>query len=113
MWILHVVPHPNQEPVNVDSKTLRHEHAAELRHEHEFLQHLAQTVRDRDVDATALLVEGATIKTILKESERLDIELNILGCQKHGRLYNSIFNVPEECLLRKCPRPIMFVPSPE
>ena len=113
VWILHVVPHPNQEPFNVDSKTLRHEHAAELRHEHEFLQHLAQSLRDRDVDATALLVEGATIKTILKESERLDIELNIVGCQKHGLLYSSIFNVPEECLLRKCPRPIMFVPSPE
>ena len=113
VWILHVVPHPRDTPFNIDSKTLRRETAAELLHEHEFLQYLAQCLRDRDIDASALLVEGATIKTILKESDCLDIDLIILGCQKHGLLYCALMDVTEEGLLSKCTRPIMFVPVQE
>ena len=92
------------------AKMLRREVAAELRHEHEFLQRLAQCLRDHDIDATALLVEGATIRTILTESDRLDIDLIVLGCHRHGLLYGAVMDVTEEGLLSKCPRPIMFVP---
>ena len=113
VWILHIVPHSRQPPFNVDDKTLRQEVAAEFRHEHEFLQHLATCLRDRGVDANALLVEGATIRTILKESERLDIDLIVAGCHKHGLLYGALMDVTEEGLLSNCSRPIMFVPEPE
>ena len=110
VWVLHIVPHPGQPPFNVDGKTLRREIAAELRHEHEYLQNLAQCLRGRNIDATALLVEGATIETMLKESDRLDIDLIILGCHKHSQLYGALLEFTEEGLLSKCPRPIMFVP---
>ena len=113
VWILHVVPHMREPPFNVDTGTLRREVAAELRHEHEFLQHLATCLRGRGVDAAALLVEGATIRTILKESERLAIDLIIVGCHKHGLLYGALVDVTGEGLLSHCTRPIMFVPEPE
>ena len=113
VWVLHIVPHSREAPFNVDSKTLRGEVATELHHEHEFLQQLAQCLRDRDIDTKALLVEGAPIRTILKESERLDIDLIVLGCHKHGLLYGVMMDVTEEGLLSKCPRPIMFVPVPD
>ena len=113
VWILHIVPPSRQPPFNLDNKTLRKEVAAELHREHEFLQQLAQCLRDRDIDATALLVEGATIKTIVKESDRLDIDLIVLGCHKHGLLYGAILDITEDGLLGKCPRPIMFIPVPD
>ena len=113
VWILHVVPHLGQVPFNVDSKTLRREAAAELHHEHEYFQQLAQCLRDRDVDATALLVKGPTIRTILKESDRLDIDLIVLGCHGHGLLFGALIDVTEEGLLSNCTRPIMFIPVPE
>ena len=113
VWILHVVPRSRQAPFNVDSKTLRREVAAELHHEYEYLQQLAQCLRDRDVDATALLVEGPTIRTILKESDRLDIDLIVLGCHGHSLLFGALIDVTEEGLLSNCTRPIMFVPVPE
>lgn len=112
VWILHIVPY-TREPYNVDSKTLRREVAAELHHEHEFLRYLAQCLRERGINATALLVEGATIRTILNESDRLDIDLIVLGCHKHGMLYGALMDVTEEGLLSKCPRPIMFIPVQE
>lgn len=110
VWILHIVPQSIQPPFNIDSKVLRRESAAELHHEHEFLQQLAQCLRDRNVDATALLVEGSVVSTILKESERLDADLIILGCHKHGLLYSALMDFTEEGLLGRCPRSIMFVP---
>ena len=113
VWILHIVPPSREPPFNVDSKMLRKEADAERQRENEFLQQLAQCLRDRGIDTTALLVEGATIRTILKESERLDIDLIVLGCQKHGLIYGAIMDITEEGLLGKCPRPIMFIPVPE
>jgi nucleotide-binding universal stress UspA family protein len=113
VWILHIVPHPGQPIFNMDEQLLRGEVAAEYRHEHEFLQQLAHCLRDRDIDATALLVEGPIVRTILKESDRLDIDLIVLGCHRHGLLYGALIEVTEEGLLSKCPRPIMFVPLPE
>ena len=111
VWILHVVPHTHQNtPFNIDTSVLRREVAAELHEQHTFLQNLAQSMRDRDVNAKALLIEGATIKTILKESERLDIDLIILGCFRHSLLYGVLTEFTEEGLLSKCPRPIMFIP---
>jgi nucleotide-binding universal stress UspA family protein len=114
VWIIHIVPDMHQPvPFNIDSKVLRREVATELRNEHDFLQRLAQCLRDRDVDAKALLIEGATIKTILKESERLDIDLIVLGCHRHGLLYGVLTEFTEAGILSECPRPIMFVPMPE
>jgi nucleotide-binding universal stress UspA family protein len=112
VWLLHVVPHAGTTPFNIDSKILRKESATELRHEHEFLQTLAQCLRDRGIEAKALLIEGTTINTINEESDRLDIDLIILGCHKHSMLYGALADVTEEGLLSKCLRPLMFVPVP-
>ena len=67
-------------------------------------------MKNKDVDATALLVEGPIITTILNESERLGIDLIILGCHQHGLLYGALMDNTEEGLLSKCTRPLMFIP---
>jgi nucleotide-binding universal stress UspA family protein len=113
VWIIHIVPDMRRPaPFNVDSSVMRRVIADELCKEHEVLQRLAQCLRNRDIDAKALLIEGATIKTILKESDRLDIDLILLGCHRHGLLYGVLTEFTEEGLLSKCPCPIMFVPMP-
>ncbi len=111
VWILHIVPPSRQSPYNVDNKMFRHEVAAELRHEHDFLQHLAKCMQDANIDVTALLVQGSIISTILQESERLDIDLAVLGCHKQGLLYSALMDDTDEGLLAKCSRPVMFVPT--
>jgi len=113
VWIIHVVPDMHRAAAfNVDSKVLRREVAAELRCEHEYLQYLARCLRERDIDASAILLEGATIQTILKESEKLDIDLIVLGCVRHSLFYGVLTEFTEEGLLSKCRHPIMFVPMP-
>ena len=111
VWVLHVAPPSRQPPYNVDSKIARHALSDELRNEHEFLQHLAGCMKNKSVDTTALLVEGAIISTILNESERLEVDLVVLGCHRHGLLYGALMEDTEEGLLSKCTRPVMFIPE--
>lgn len=111
VWVLHIAPATNQSPYNVDRKIFRRDVAAEFCKEHDFLQHLAKCMRDKNIDASALLVQGSIINTILVESERLVIDLVILGCHKHGQLFSAMVNDIDENLLAKCSFPIMFVPT--
>ena len=111
--ILHVVPQSRQYPFNIDKKIIRDEIAHELHDEHKCLQQLTKRLRDQNVDATSLLVEGAVIKTILHEAKRLDIDLIILGRHRHGVLYSTLMNGTEENLLKKCACAVMFVPTLE
>lgn len=111
VWILHIVPPSLQSPYNVDNLVFRREVAAELHEEHDFLQHLSKCMRKKNVDVTALLVQGPILSTILHESERLAIDLAILGCHKHGLLYSALMDNTDESLLAKCVRPVMFVPT--
>lgn len=108
--IVHVAPPSRESPYNVDSKMFRCEIAAELRHEHNCLQHLSKCMKDMNIDATALLVRGSIISTILHESERLAVDLVIIGRHKHGPLYSALMDGTDKGLLAKCSCPIMFVP---
>jgi len=110
IWLVHVVPPSRQPPYNIDSKVSRHEAANELRNEHDYLQYLAKCMATRKTDVNALLVQGAVVNSLLKEAVRLDSDLVIMGCHKHGRLYGALMDSAEEGLLSKCPCPIMFVP---
>ena len=111
VWLIHVVPPLRQTPYNVDRNVTRHEVAAELRHEHDFLQQLAKCIQDKNIDARALLVRGSITGMILQEAERLAADLVILGCHRHGRLYGALLDDTEEGLLSKCARPLMFIPG--
>lgn len=108
--IIHVIPPLRQPPYNVDREYFRREVAAELRREHECLQHLAKCMREVDIDAKALLLHGSIISTILHESERQAVDLVVLGRHKHGPLYSALMDSTDEGLLAKCNCAVMFVP---
>jgi nucleotide-binding universal stress UspA family protein len=113
VWIIHIVPRPGPAPSYLDETVLRREVSAERHHEHDLLNRLARALRNRGIDSEALLVEGPVVNAILKESERLSIDLIILGCHKHGLLYGALMEFTEEGLLSKCALPIMFIPLVE
>ena len=108
--IIHVAPPSRQPPYNVDHEIFRRAVATELRHEHSCLQQLTKYMRDMNIDATALLLQGSIISTILHETERLAVDLVILGRHKHGPLYRALMDDTDQGLLANCSCPIMFVP---
>lgn len=113
VWLVHVVPHPGPPPFNIDREVLRREVATEYCHEHDFLQHLAQCLRDRGVDASSLLVEGSPATSLLEEASLRKADLVMMGCHRHGVSYGVVLDTTEEGMLGKCRCPIMFVPVVE
>lgn len=111
IWLVHVVPQPGTTPFTVARELLRGQAASELSHEHRALHRLTGYLRDNGVDATALLVEGPTVKTLLTEAERLDADLIIVSSHKHTLLYRALLDGAGERLLNESPRPVLFVPE--
>lgn len=108
--IIHIIPPQRQPPYNVDSKMFHEEVATELGRKNDFLQHLAKSMQDKSIDATSRLMHGSIISTILQESERLAVDLVIIGRHKQGPLYRVLMNNTDKGLLAKCSCSIMFVP---
>ena len=108
--IMHVAPPSREPPYNIDNKVFRREVAGELHRKHDFLLRLEKHLRNVNIDATALLVQGPLVSTILQQSERLAVDLVMLGHQKHSPLYRALMGDAIEGLLGKSSCPTMFVP---
>ena len=108
--IIHIAPPSREPPYNVDSEMFRREVASELHHEHKCLQDLAKCMQDVNIEATAQLVQGSIVGSILLETKRLAVDLVILGRHKHGPLYRVLMDNTDEGLLAKSSCSIMFVP---
>ena len=108
--IIHIVPPQRQPPYNVDSKIFHEEVTAEIGRKNDYLQHLAKFMQDKSIDATSRLIHGPIISTILHESERLAVDLVIIGRHDKGPLYRALMNNTDKGLLAKCSCSVMFVP---
>lgn len=111
LWLVHVVPQPGLTPFTVPRELLRGQAASELHHEHKAIQQLTRYLRDSGLEATALLVEGMTVKTILKEADRLDADLIVVKSHRHSLLYRALLDGAGERLLNESSRPVLFVPE--
>jgi nucleotide-binding universal stress UspA family protein len=113
-WILHVAA-PDPEFVGYDAgpDVVREQVATELRQEHRELQAIADEYRSTGLPATALQVQGPTIATILKEAERLGVDLIITGSHGRSALYDVIAGSVSMGILRKAKCPVLVVPTRE
>lgn len=110
VWLVHVVPRPGEPPFNVDPGVMRREVAGEYRHEHEHLHYLARCLRERGIEAKSLLIEGSPVSRLIEEAVRLEVDLVVLGCHRHGVSYGVLLDATEEGMLGKCRCPMLFVP---
>ena len=110
--LVHVVPdEPAFVGYDVGPSSVRDSVALELRKEHRELQALAQTLRDRGADATALLLQGYAVPVLLREAERQDAALIVAGSHGHGAVYDLLIGSVSEKLIRESTRPVLVVPA--
>ena len=93
-------------PVSYDRK----EEADRLRNEHRALQALKKKLSDTDVDATALLIEGATVEKLLLEIDQLNIDLVIIGSHTPSFLGDLVFGSTTKGVLRKAGCQVLVLP---
>ena len=111
VWLVHIAaPEPDFIGYGTGPQYIRDTLAQDLREEHRTLQRYADDMKTKGVEAEGLLVQGNTIETIIKESEKLDVDLIVIGHHKHGFLYNLFMAGTDESLIEQSNIPVLTIP---
>jgi len=114
VWMLHnAMPEPETIEFKVDPIEARESLAKKFHHQHRRLQQLAERFRESGVDATALLVHGKTVDTILTEASDLDIDVIVVGSHGRGAMYQLLVGSISEGVLRRSSKPVLVIPTHE
>ena len=112
VWLLHnAVPEPDFVEFKVDPLAARESLAKKFHVEHCQIQALADRMRKAGVDATALLVHGATVETILKEASDLEVDMIVVGSHGRGAMYQLLVGSVSEGILHKSRYPVLVIPT--
>jgi nucleotide-binding universal stress UspA family protein len=112
VYLVHVAaPDPGFVGYDVGPGSVRDQVAAELRAHHQQLQELADGLRGRGIEATAALLRGPTVETLLEKSDELQAELIVLGSHGHSAVYNLLVGSVAEGIVRRSSVPVLLVPA--
>jgi nucleotide-binding universal stress UspA family protein len=112
VWLLHnATPEPETLEFKVDPIEARKSLAKKFHHQHRQIQQLAERFRKAGVDATALLVHGKAVDTILTEAADLDIDVIVVGSHGHGAMYQLLVGSISEGVLKKSSIPVLVIPT--
>ena len=112
IWILHnAEPEPDFVEFKVDPQAAREALAEKFHNEHLQIQEIANRLRKAGLDATALLVHGATVETILKEASDLDVDMIVVGTHGRGAMYQLLVGSVSEGILHKSRCPVLVIPT--
>jgi nucleotide-binding universal stress UspA family protein len=122
VWLIHVTkPEPadlfiaGQESGLVeneaDPQAVRDSIAKRFHNEHRQIQQIADRLRKSGLDATALLMQGATVDVIMKEASKLDIDTIIVGSHGHGAMHQLLVGSVSEGIIHNSERPVLVIPT--
>jgi nucleotide-binding universal stress UspA family protein len=112
IWVLHnAVPEPDIVEFKVDPIAARKELAKKFHDEHRQIQEIAGRLREAGLDATALLVHGATVETILQEASDLDVDMIVVGSHGRGAMYELLVGSVSKGILHKSRIPVLVIPT--
>lgn len=111
VWIIHIAaPDPDFVGFSVGPQYIRDSRASELKKEHRQIQNYADELKTIGIDAEGILVQGATIETILKEANDLKIDLIIAGYKDHSFFYKALYGDVSKALIKVSEIPVLIVP---
>jgi nucleotide-binding universal stress UspA family protein len=112
VWILHnAEPGPEFLEFKVDPLEARETLAKKFHDEHRQVQEIANRLRKAGLDATALLVHGETVDTILKEAADLDVDMIVVGTHGRGAMFQLLVGSVSEGVLHKSRFPVLVIPT--
>jgi nucleotide-binding universal stress UspA family protein len=113
-WLLFIAePDPDFVGYEAGPQVVRDQVAHKFREEHEKLHEHAEAFRAAGIKTTALVVQGPTSETILKEGKKLGAELIVIGSHGHGALRQMLVGSVSEGVIRGATCPILVVPTHE
>jgi nucleotide-binding universal stress UspA family protein len=115
IWVVHIAaPAPDFVGYRVGPTYIREMRAEELRKEHKELQLLASQLKEKSVDAEALLIQGPTVSMLIEEVKKLNVNLLIMGSHKRGFLFDLLVGPTSSVkVIKEIPIPVLIVPLPD
>lgn len=111
--LIHVAaPDPIFVSYDAGPQTVRDARAWQIRKEHREIQGIAGELRGRGLRAKALLVQGPTVETILREARDLAAGAIVIGSHGHGAMFDALVGSVAQGVLRHAPCPVVVVPTP-
>ena len=111
IWLMHVAaPDPDFVGYNVGPQYIRDSRADELWEEHKIIQKYTDQLHNQGCDAEGLLIQGATIEMIIKESKKLKVEMIIAGHHERGFMYNAFVGSVSAQIIKNSKIPVLIVP---
>lgn len=113
LWLVHVAePDPDFIGYEPGPDTVRDAVASKFHREHRQIEAAAQELRDAGLNATALLLQGPTADTILREADRLGADAIFMGTRGYGAIHDLLLGSVSRQVIHQATRPVLLVPSP-
>jgi len=111
VWLIHIAA-PNPEFVGYEAgpQNERDFRAGELKTEHTIIEKYAHQLKEKGINAEGLLIQGPTLETILKETDKLNIDMVIIGHHKHSLFYKAFVGNTDSALINKSKVPVLLIP---
>ena len=111
LWLLHVAePDPDFVGYEAGPDVVRDQVAREFRDEHRKVQEYADGMREDGIAATALLIQGPIVDTVIAEAERLGADLLVVGSHGYGAVYDLLVGSVSRGILKHAEIPVLVVP---
>lgn len=111
LFLVHVAePDPDFVGWQAGPDVVRKQVAEEFRREHRQLDDMARKLREAGREATALLVQGPIVETILDQASDLKAGLIVVGSHGHGAAYDLVVGSISSGVIRRAGVPVLVVP---
>ena len=112
LFLIHVAdPDPDFVGYGAGPESVRLAVAHKFTRAHQRIETLATELRKEGfVATTALLIQGATAETILREADRLGADVILMGTRAHGPLRALLLGSVSKAVLAGSTRPVLLVP---
>lgn len=111
VWLIHAAePEPDFIGYEPGPPTVRAAVARQFHREHQQLEAAAGELRAAGLDVTALLIRGPTAEVILKEADRLGVDLILMGTHARGVWQEFWLGSTSKEVLHRSTRPLLIIP---
>jgi nucleotide-binding universal stress UspA family protein len=122
IYLIHVAePNPDHiaydyDPAavyTIDPSEIRDSIAERFHQQHRDLQQYAEEMRAKGIQCTALMIQGPTVDSLLKEADKLKTDFMVAGTHGKGLLSRVLLGSTSEELVRRSSIPVHLVPTTE
>ncbi|MHA6279756.1 universal stress protein [Salinimicrobium sp. CAU 1759] len=112
IWILHVSEPDPDDYLGLEAgpQFAQDKRVENRKKEKALVKRLAEELRERNVDAHGVQLEGSTAKMIKKEVQEIQADLVIAGHHKRNFFYELFVGSIEQDLMQDLDVPVMLVP---